>query len=276
MPGKKKAKDVSAEKQGMRLSGRRAIWSGHISFGLVSVPVSLYSTFQERPISFNMLCKTCLGPLKYKRWCERCGKEVPWQDVLKGYKLAKEEYVVITEEDLESIPLPTARKILVQEFVSAGGIDPLYFDKSYLILPDRGGEHAFYLLLGAMEAMGRAALAKMVLRNREDLVLLRPYHGVFLLTMLHYPQEIIDVAGFVSAVEGKKEEFEKEEEKLARELIDAMTRELDLQKYRDGYRKALEELVERKASGKPIPKALKAEEVKSLLVALKRSVEKAK
>jgi DNA end-binding protein Ku len=275
MPGKKK-KSVSVEKQGMRLSGKRAIWSGHISFGLVSVPISLYSTFQERPISFNMLCKTCLSPIKYKRWCEKCGKEVPWQDVLKGYKLAKEEYVIVTEEDLENIPLPTARTILVQEFVSGGGIDPLYFDKNYLILPDSGGEHAFYLLLNAMEALGRVAIAKMVLRNREDLVLLRPYHGVFLLTMLHYPQEIIDVGKFVSGLEPGKESYEKDEEKLAKELIDAMTKELDLQKYKDEYRKALEELVERKASGKPMPKQPKAQEVKSLVEALKRSVEKAK
>ncbi len=277
MRGKKGSrKPVSPEKRSMRLAGKKAIWSGHISFGLVSVPISLYSTFQEQPISFNLLCKTCMSQLRYKRWCDKCGKEVPWPEVLKGYKLAKGEYIVITGEDLENIPLPTSRTIMVQEFVSGHGIDPLYFDKSYFLLPDSGGEHAFYLLLSAMEALGRVAVAKMVMRNREDLVLLRPYRGVFLLTMMHYPEEITDVSKLVGPAPEKAESFGKDEEKLARELIDAMTRELDLEKYRDEYRKALEELVESKAAGKELPKRQGVQEVKSLVEALKKSVEKAK
>jgi DNA end-binding protein Ku len=216
-----------------------------------------------------------MGPLKYKRWCDKCGKEVAWQEVLKGYRISKDKYVVVTAEDLENIPLPTARTITVLEFASGYELDPIYFDKSYFLLPDSGGEHAFYLLMNAMEALGRVAVAKFVLRNREDLVLLRPYKGTFLLTMLHYPEEIVDLGKLVP--ETKRGSFSREEEKLAKELIDAMTTELDLGKYRDGYRRALQELVESKISGKGISRPPpKVQEVKNLVETLKKSVEKTK
>lgn len=261
------------KKEGMQAGKRKAIWSGFITFGLVSVPVSLHSSVAERPLSFNMLCNTCFSPLRYRRWCEKCGREVPWQQVQKGYRISKNEYVIITKDDLESMKIPV-RDIRILEFVSGCRLEPVYFEKSYYILPEKGGEHAFYLLLNAMEELDRCAIGKIVLRNKEDLILLRPYKDAFLLTMLHYPQEILDV-GSISRKEAEAIRFSSEEERLAKDLVESMTTRMDLGKYRNEYRQALEEMIEAKAAGKVVAKpAPRAKEVKSLIEALKKSVER--
>ncbi len=271
----KKAKSESVERERMRMSGKRAMWRGFLSFGLVSIPISLFTTFAEKEISFNLLCKTCFTPIRYKRWCDTCNKEVPWSEIVKGYRVAQGEYVVFTQQDFESIPLPTAHTVEIEEFVEGAQIDPVYFEKSYYVIPDKGGERAYHLLLQAMEALGKSAISKVVLRNREDLCVLRPYRGAFILTLMHYSAEIVDV----SVIAGKEKEYElpKEELKLATDLVGAMSHKLDLAKYKDNYRAAIEQMVKEKAAGKIIAKpAQKPAEVKSLVLALKESIEKAK
>ena len=283
MPAKKtraRQKTVQALKKDTKEEAQRgrkkAIWSGFITFGLVSVPVSMYSSAAERPISFNMLCNTCFSPLRYRRWCEKCGREVPWQDVQKGYRISKNEYIIVTKHDLESMKIP-AKDLRILEFVSGHALEPVYFERSYYILPERGGEHAFYLLLNAMEELKRSAIGKIVIRNKEDLVLLRPYKNAFLLTVLHYPQEILEVESISGTKEAEAIRFTSEEEKLAKDLVQAMTAEMNLRKYRNEYREALEEMIKAKAEGKVTAKPLpKAKEVKSLIEALKRSVNTAK
>ncbi len=271
----KKEKKESMEKERMRFSGKRSMWRGFLSFGLVSIPVSLFTTFAEKEISFNLLCKTCFTPIRYKRWCDTCNKEVPWNEVVKGYRVASGEYVVFTQQDFESIPLPTERTIEIEEFVDGSQIDPVFFEKSYYVIPEKGGERAYHLLLSAMESLGRSAIAKVVLRNREDLTVLRPYKGAFILTLLHYSAEIVDIG----KIAGKEGEYvlPKEEVKLAEELVTTMTHSLDLAKYKDNYRAAIEQMVKEKVAGKYVARPPpKAAEVKNLVVALKKSIEKAK
>ncbi len=274
MPRTKSKK--SPEKERMGYAGKKAIWSGFLSFGLVSVPVSVYSPFAEHPVSFNMLHRKCLTPIRYKRWCDSCKREVAFEEVVKGYRISKDQYVVITKEEFEGISIPTARSIEVEEFVSGVDIEPVYYDKSYYLLPDKGGEHAFYLLMHVAESLGRVAVAKVALRNKEELVLLRPYRGALLMTVLHYPQEILDISKIITPKELGPIALGKEEEKLARQLVDSMTKELDLAKYRDEYRLAIQNIVESKLAGRPVPKAPQVVRARSLVEALKKSVAKSK
>ena len=249
----------------------RASWKGTISFGLVSIPVKVYAAQRDRSVSFTLLHKECLTPIKYKKWCPKCNREVSSDEIVKGYEIAKGEYVVLTDEDLAKIPLKSVKSVQIPGFVDAGELkNPILIRKAYYIVPDKGGEKAYALLREALKAEGKVAIAKVTIRNKEYLAAIVPLNHILALVLLYYADEIVPESELpaIPAVEVSPEELE-----LAKELIRMLSKPFVHEEYRDEYRKALEELIKQKLEGKEvvIPET-KPEEIKELVEALKATV----
>jgi DNA end-binding protein Ku len=255
----------------------RAVWSGSISFSLVSIPVRIYTATEPKEIEFHMLCNVCNTPLEYKRWCPKCKKEVAWQDIKKGFKISKERWVVLEKEEIEKIKLPSTKTIEIESFVDVSQIDPIFFEKSYYIVPEESGIKAYSLFVEALRLANKAAIGKVVLKNKEYLVCLRSFKKGIVMHILYFLREIRDIdqlSELKNLVVVSKEELE-----LAKTLIGKLTEEgFDPSKFRDRYTEALKELIKAKAEGKEFE--VKAEErvaeAKSLMEALKASVETVK
>jgi DNA end-binding protein Ku len=254
----------------------RAIWTGSISFGLVNIPIRVYSATESRVISFNNLHKECGTPLVYKRWCPKCEKEVAYEDIEKGYKITKEKYVVIKKEDLEKLRLKTTKAIEIQEFVDASQIDPIFLEKSYYIVPEETGIKAYSLFVEALRIANKVAIGKVVMRNKEYLVALRAFKKGLVMHILHYIGEVKNIeelSELKNLVTVKEEEL-----KLAQALISKLTeQEFDVSKFKDTYTEELMKLIKAKAEGKEVEvKEEKVPETKELVEALKASIESVK
>jgi DNA end-binding protein Ku len=227
----------------------RSIWKGAISFGLVSIPVKLYSATEERDVSFHQVHRTDGGRIRYKRVCTTDGEEVQYADIAKGYELDSGETVVLTDDDFADLPLSTSRAIDVLEFVPLEQVDPMYFAKSYYLEPEASGTKPYVLLRQALEDSGRVALVKIALRQRESLATLRVRDGVFVLEMMLWPDEIRSPQfGFLDDdVEVRAQELS-----MASSLIDSLSGDFDPTQYHDDYRAALEALIEAKVAGKEV------------------------
>ncbi|HEY9783864.1 MAG TPA: Ku protein [Candidatus Obscuribacterales bacterium] len=252
----------------------RAMWSGIISFGLVSIPIKLYKAKDSKGISFNQLHKKCHTRIQEKRWCPYCEEEVEWGDVVKGYQYSKDEYVILEEEDLAKLPLPSKNIVNVLAFVALDEVDPVYYDSSYYLEPDKVASKAYPLLLESLKDSNRVAIGTITLRNKERLCLLRPYGGMLMLETLLYPDEI-RVEPSQSMSEGKPT---RQELQMAEKLIELMDDKFEPEKYKDHYREALEELIEAKLSDKEIalPAKKPAGKVVDLMDALSESLSKIK
>src|SRR5918999_3491888 len=255
----------------------KALWKGAITFGLISIPVRLHSAVQEKSLKFHLLHDEDHGRIKYQRVCSKCGKEVTWDDLLRGYEVSKDTYVTFTDEELQAVDVESIRAIDVVSFVPLTSIDPIYFDKTYYVAPEPSGLKAYRLLADALEAEGQVGVAKVALRDREHLATIRLKDDLFVLETMHWPDEI------------RQPEFEEldknvkvrdTEVKMARQLIQQLSSSWDPEAFRDEYRAALEELVEKKVEGQEIAIAAEPEEeptkVVDLMEALKASVEQAK
>jgi DNA end-binding protein Ku len=254
----------------------RSIWKGAISFGLVTIPVKLYSATEQRDVSFHQVHRTDAGRIKYKRVCTVCGEEVAYADIAKGYELPSGEIVVLTDEDFAQLPLTTSRRIDVLQFVPLEQVDPIYFSKSYYLEPEGQGTKPYVLLRDALESSDKVALVKVALRQRESLATLRVRDGVFVLETMLWPDEVRNPA-FPFLEEDV--EVRPQELTMASSLIESMAGELDLTQYKDAYREALEAVIEAKIEGKEIvqPEEAEAETgATDLLSALRASVEAAK
>jgi DNA end-binding protein Ku len=254
----------------------RSIWKGAISFGLVTIPVKLYSATEQRDVSFHQVHRTDAGRIKYKRVCTVCGEEVAYADIAKGYELPSGEIVVLTDEDFAELPLTTSRRIDVLQFVPLEQVDPIYFAKSYYLEPEGQGAKPYVLLRDALESSDKVALVKVALRQRESLATLRVRDGVFVLETMLWPDEVREPA-FPFLEEDV--EVRPQELTMASSLIDSMAGDLDLTQYKDTYREALQEVIEAKVEGKEIvqPEEAEAESgATDLLSALRASVEAAK
>jgi DNA end-binding protein Ku len=244
----------------------RSLWSGAITFGLISIPVKLYSSVQEKSLKFHLLHGEDGGRIKYKRVCEICNKEVGWDDIVKGYEYSKEHYVTFEGDELEALDVDSIRAIDVVSFVDLEEIDPIYFNKTYYVIPDASGLKAYKLLAQALEAEREVGIAKVALRDKEHLATIRLKDGVFVLETMYWPDEI------------REPEFA--ELKMARQLIQQLTAEFDPEEFHDQYREKLEELVQKKVEGQEITIAPEAEpeptKVVDLMEALKASVAEAK
>jgi DNA end-binding protein Ku len=252
----------------------RAIWSGSISFGMVTIPVKLYGATESKDIAFHLLHATDGTRLQQRRWCPTDEVEVPWSETVRGYEYAKGQYVILTDEDFEQLPLPSKHTIDLSAFVEEREIDPVYYERSYYLEPDERSEKPYALLLKALAEKKLSAVATIAIRKKEQLCVLRPHEGAIMLETLYYPDEIRTERGVdVSGAKISDRELE-----MAFTLIDILRRPFDPSEYRDHYREALAELIEAKLEGKEVVTAPAPRETRvfDLADALKRSVEAAK
>lgn len=253
----------------------RAMWKGAISFGLVTIPVSVYPATEEKSLRFNQLHDVDLGRIRYKRVCSIDGQEVEYDHIVKGYEVEKDRYVVLTDEDLEAVPVRSSRAIDIQQFVDLSEIDPVLYKKSYYLVPDETGAKAYALLRRALTEENKVGIAKVSFRDKEHLAALRFKGDVFVLETMYWPDEIRE-ASFDTL--GRDEDIRPNEVRMAKQLIESLTEPWDPTRYRDEYREALLELVEKKLAGEPIeaPEEAPPARIVDLMAALKASVEAAK
>ena len=254
----------------------RSIWKGAISFGLVTIPVKLYSATEQRDVSFHQVHRADGARIKYKRVCTADGEEVPYSDIAKGYELPSGEIVVLTDEDFADLPLSSSRRIDVLQFVERAEVDPIYFAKSYYLEPDTQGAKPYVLLRDALESSGQVAIVKIALRQRESLATLRVRGGVFVLETMLWPDEVRtpDFPFLDEDIEVRKQELT-----MATSLIESMEGEFEPGEYKDAYREALQAVIDAKVEGREVARpAEEAEEAPAadLLSALRASVEAAK
>jgi len=256
----------------------QAIWKGTISFGMVTIPVKVYSATEERDVSFRQVHAEDSGRIRYKRVCEIDGKEVPYSDIAKGYEMPDGRMVVLTSDDFAALPLPTAKSIEVMEFVPIEQVDPLYFAKAYYLAADNVGAKPYVLLRDALTASGQCAVVKVAIRTRESLALLREKDGALVLQTMLWPDEVRDSS---FAVPDDSVEVRDQERSMAESYISTLATDFEPTKYHSAYREALEELIEAKTSGmEPAPEAeeegAEEAEVVDLVAALRASVAAAK
>jgi DNA end-binding protein Ku len=229
----------------------RAIWKGSISFGLVNIPIALYPATRREELRFRLLRKSDLSPVNYKRVAEKDGKEVPWDQIVKGYEYEKGKYVVLKDEDFERVDLEATQTVDIQDFVNIDEINPMYFYKPYYLEPQKGGDKAYALLRDALKDSKKVGIAKVVIKTRQYLAGVKPEDGALVLELMHFADELADTGKLHLP---KKVEVGKREMNMAKSLIDNMSSKWDPEKYRDDYREALMEVIEEKveAGGKEI------------------------
>ena len=255
----------------------RSIWKGAISFGLVTIPVKLYSATEAKDVSFHQVRRSDGSRIKYKRVAAVDGEEVAYGDIAKGYELSSGETVVLTDEDFKDLPLTTSRAIDVLQFVPLEQLDPIFFEKSYYLEPDKAGVKPYVLLRDALEQSGKVAVVKVALRNRESLAALRVRDGVFVLETMLWPDEVrTPDFGFLD----EDVEVRSQELAMAGSLIETLSGEFDPTEYKDGYREALQSVIEAKIEGREVVQPTEAQPtagtVVDLMAALRASVEAAK
>jgi DNA end-binding protein Ku len=255
----------------------KALWKGAITFGLISIPVRLYSAVQEKRPKFHLLHADDRGRIKYQRICSKCGKEVSWDDLVKGYEVSKDHYVDFTEDELESLGVDSVSAIDVVSFVPLEAIDPVYYNKTYYVAPEPSGLKAYRLLAEALEAEGQVGVAKVSFREKEHLATIRLKEDVFVLETMHWPDEIREPA-FDEL--GKDVKIRDAEVKMARQLVQQLSDEFKPEEFEDDYRKAVEALIEKKVEGEEItvapPPSEEPAKVVDLMEALRASVDEAK
>jgi DNA end-binding protein Ku len=255
------------------------MWKGVISFGMVSIPVRLYVATESHSVSFRQLCSEHLSPIKYKRWCQSGDHEVAYADIVKGYEVGADNYVVIQDSELDNLPLPTSRQISIGEFVPADDIEGgVYFKSAYYIEPEQAGLKPYHLLRRALAETGMTAVAKIAFRDREHLCSLRPMDGALLMNTLHWPDEIrplSELKGVDDDVDVNPRELQ-----MAKALVENLAEErFDPNRFQDDYHEALMEVVNAKVQGEEVvsaPEVESAPAVMDLMEALKASVDQAK
>src|SRR5207248_2633107 len=256
----------------------RSIWTGAISFGLVNVPVKLYSAVSKKTVRFHQLHAADGVRIQQKRVCPADGEEVPWEDIVKGYEISPDRYVVVTSEELEAHYPKKTKTIDIEEFVDLSDIDPLYYDHPYYLLPGQGAAKPYKLLVDAMADAGKVAIARVVIRTKEQLVAIRPLEGVLAMATMNFADEVVNPDSFDEAP-GEDVDTTKRELDMARQLIESLTADFDPEKFHDEYREAVLDLIERKAEGEEVvlqPVAEEPEKVPDLMAALEASLAAAK
>lgn len=258
----------------------RAIWSGTISFGLLNVPVRLYSAVARRSIALREIRESDSARIKHRRVAEGTDEEVPYENIVKAYELAPGQYVPLSKDEMAALAPEKTRAIDVQDFVDIEEIDPMYFDSPYYLGPADGAEKAYSLLAAAMESSGKAAISRFVFRNKEHLAALRASGGVLTLTTMRFHDEVVPPAELDDALPDRKPKVARREQEMAEQLIDSLSTKFKPDAYRDEYREELLALIERKAEGKeivaPEAEAPKATKAPDLMAALEESIAAAK
>ncbi|GAB3048223.1 non-homologous end joining protein Ku [Virgibacillus ainsalahensis] len=257
------------------------MWKGTISFGLVNIPVKMHAATENKDVKLRQLHKECQSPVKYEKVCPVCDKEIGNDEIVKAYEYAKNKFVVLDEEELDALKKEQEDKAVeIVDFVKLEEIDPIYFEKSYFLSPNEGGGKAYGLLRNALKDTGKIGVAKIIIRSKEQLAVIRVYNNTLIAETIHYPDEVRDTQDVPNVPDEVK--TAKKELDTAKMLIDQLTTEFDPEKYTDEYRTALMELIEQKknneetttatpAKGKPAPDA-----ADNLMDALQASLERAK
>lgn len=257
----------------------RAMWSGSISFGLVNIPVKLFSAISRKNVQFHQLDSKSGSRVRQRRISAETGEEVPWDDIVKGYELSSGAYVVVTDEELAALDPKVVRTIEIEEFVDLAEIDPIFYDSAYYLGPDGAAAKSYALLAQAMEEEGKVGIAHMVLRTKQYLAAIRPQGGRLLLSTMVYADEVNDPAEVPGLADIGEVEVSDKELKMARQLIESLAAPFEPERFRDTYREAVLSLIERKAEGEEVVVAAdEAEPVKviDLMAALEASVAEAK
>jgi DNA end-binding protein Ku len=261
---KPETKRVSAQ------APRRSIWSGSITIGLVNVPVKLYSMVYDKGIAFHFLHKTDGQPLKYVKMCTKDDKIVPWNEVIRGYEVSKNEFITLEKAELDAAKPESDNRIRISKFVDYFSVDPIYFDKTYALLPNKNKE-AYSLLLTALERKNKAGAARITLRTKEYPALLHTYKGALVLTTLRYAYDVVNPQDFEDL--GKLKEPEKPELDMAVKIISDLSGDFDITEFEDTYMKRVEELIAQKLKGEKVHIEKPPEvEAKSLMVALRETL----
>jgi DNA end-binding protein Ku len=253
----------------------RSMWSGAISFGLVNVPIKLYSAVSRKTVRFNQLNKETGNRIQQRRVDPETGEDVPYEQIVKGFELTRERYVIVTPEELEALDPEKTRTIDIVDFVDLEEIDPIYYDHPYYLVPDKGAAKAYGLLLGAMERAGKVAIAKVVLRQKEQLVAVRPAGDLLMMETMIFHDEVVPQDELEELPAAKDLKVSDRELTMAEQLIDSLSTDFDPSRYRDEYREKVLELIERKAQGEEIavqPEAPEPAKVPDLMAALEASL----
>jgi DNA end-binding protein Ku len=253
----------------------RSIWSGAISFGLVNVPVKLYSAVSRKTVRFNQLNEKTGNRIQQKRVDPETGDEVPYEQIVKGFELTKDRYVIITPDELDALDPERTRTIDIEDFVDLSEIDPIYYDHPYYLVPDKGAAKAYGLLLGAMEQSGKVAIARVVIRSKEQLVAIRPAGELLTMETMLFHDEVVPHDDIDDLPDAKELKASDRELKMAQQLIDSLSSTFEPERYRDEYRDKVLDLIERKAQGEEIavqPEAEAPAKVPDLMAALEASL----
>ena len=255
----------------------RSIWTGAISFGLVTVPVKLYSAVQRKTVRFHQLSATSGVRIQQKRVDPQTGDEVPYEDIVKGYEIGPDRYVVIQPEELEALDPKKTKTIEIEDFVELSQIDPIYYDHPYYLAPGAGGAKPYRLLLEAMEETGKVAIAKVVIRSKEQLVAIRPMGDVLNMSTMLFADEVVDPDTIDDIPRDGEVSATDRELDIAKQLVDSLAGEFEPEQYRDTYREEVLALIERKAAGEEVAvqpaKEEEAAPVPDLMSALKASLD---
>jgi DNA end-binding protein Ku len=257
----------------------RAIWKGSISFGLVNIPIALYPATRKEELKFRLLRATDHSPVNYKRVAEKDGREVPWEQIVKGYEYEKGKFVVLNEKDFQRVDLEATQTVDIQDFVKIEEIDPMYFYKPYYLEPQKGGDKAYVLLREALAESNKVGIAKVVIKTRQYLAGVKALKHALVLELMHFAEELADAEKLRVP---KKLEVGKREKEMAKALVDSMTSKWDPEKYHDDYREALMEVIEEKVESggkeieeKPKPKR-ESTKVIDLVAVLQESLAKSR
>jgi DNA end-binding protein Ku len=249
---------------------RRSIWSGSITIGLVNVPVKLYSMIYDKGVTFHFLHKIDGQPLKYVKMCTKDDKIVPWNEVVRGYEVAKDEFVTFDKKELDAVKPESDRRIRINKFVDYFSVDPIYFDRTYALMPDKSKD-AYGLLLIALEKKNKAGAGRITLRTKEYPALLHTYKGALVLTTLRYAYDVVDPSGFEEL--GKLKEPEKTELDMAVKIVNELSGEFDITEFEDTYMKKVEAMISQKRKGEKIQvEKLPEVEAKGLMAALRETI----
>jgi DNA end-binding protein Ku len=250
-----------------------SVWKGYLTFGLISIPIRLFSAARSERISLNQLHKVCNSRIKMPLFCPTCDRKVERSEIVKGYEYEKDQYVLFTDEELDKVEPDSARTMEILEFVKVEEIDPLYYDASYYVTPEDEGKKAYQLLLEAMDQTGYCAIAKLSMHQREHIVIIRPRAEGMTLHTMFYQSEIREVSEFGRKNNAEPKEAEK---KLATQLIESLAAKFEPQKYHDEYQSSMLAMIEAKKQGQELAEVAhpKMAPVIDLMDALKKSLEK--
>jgi DNA end-binding protein Ku len=256
----------------------RAIWSGAISFGLVNIPVKLFSAVSKKTVRFHQIDAESGGRVRQKR-VGPDGEEIPYEQIIKGYEIGPDRYVTLTPEELDSLSPEKTRTIDIEDFVDLDEIDPIYYDHPYYLAPDTGSAKAYQLLVDAMEDAGKVAIARVVIRSKENLVAIRPRDGVLAMETMLFADEVVPTDSLDEMTTDTAVKTSDRELTMARQLIDSLSSDFEPEKYHDEYRERVLDLIERKAQGETIvieEPTKEPEQVPDLMAALEASIAGAK